>query len=40
MKATVAAAPLLKEYGMKEVDVVDLDGYVLRFGEDVPSRRT
>jgi predicted lactoylglutathione lyase len=38
--ATVLEAPLLKEYGMKEMDVTDLDGYVLRFGEDVPSSRT
>jgi hypothetical protein len=29
--------PLLQEYGMKEMDVVDLDGYVIRFGEDLPS---
>ena len=35
--ATVLQAPLLKDYGMKEMDVRDLDGYVIRFGEDVPS---
>src|SRR4249919_1850521 len=36
-KATVLQPPLLQEYGMKEMDVVDLDGYVIRFGEDLPS---
>jgi hypothetical protein len=36
-KATVLQPPLLQEYGMKEMDVVDLDGYVIRFGEDIPS---
>jgi predicted lactoylglutathione lyase len=36
--ATVLTAPRLKDYGMKEMDVQDVDGYVLRFGEDVPSR--
>ena len=35
--ATVLHAPVLREYGMKEMDVADLDGYVIRFGEDVPS---
>jgi hypothetical protein len=33
----ILQAPLLKEYGMKEMDVADRDGYVIRFGEDVPS---
>jgi catechol 2,3-dioxygenase-like lactoylglutathione lyase family enzyme len=36
-QATILQAPLLKEYGMKEMDVADPDGYVIRFGEDVPS---
>ena len=35
--ATILQVPLLKEYGMKEMDVADRDGYVIRFGEDVPS---
>ena len=35
--ATILATPRLKEYGMKEMDVQDVDGYVIRFGEDVPS---
>ena len=35
--ATVLQPPLLKEYGMKEMDVADVDGYVIRFGEDIPS---
>ena len=35
--ATILQAPFLKEYGMREMDVADLDGYVIRFGEDVPS---
>ena len=37
MNAAILAAPRLKEYGMKEMDVQDVDGYVIRFGEDVPS---
>ena len=35
--ATILQPPLLKEYGMKEMDVADVDGYVIRFGEDIPS---
>ena len=35
--AAILAAPRLKEYGMKEMDVQDVDDYVIRFGEDVPS---
>jgi len=35
--AAILEAPLLKEYGMKEMDVRDIDGYVIRFGEDVPG---
>ena len=34
--AAILQAPLLKEYGMKEMDVRDVDGYVIRFGEDIP----
>ncbi len=34
--AEILQAPLLKDYGMKEMDVRDADGYVIRFGEDVP----
>ena len=36
MNAAILAAPRLKESGMKEMDVQDVDGYVIRFGEDVP----
>ena len=35
--AAILTMPGLKEYGMKEMDVQDVDGYVIRFGEDVPS---
>jgi catechol 2,3-dioxygenase-like lactoylglutathione lyase family enzyme len=37
--AVVVSPPELKSYGMKELDVRDADGYVIRFGEDVPSNR-
>jgi catechol 2,3-dioxygenase-like lactoylglutathione lyase family enzyme len=36
--ADVVSAPRIKPYGMKELDVRDADGYVIRFGEDVPGR--
>jgi uncharacterized glyoxalase superfamily protein PhnB len=29
--------PTLRIYGMKELEIRDLDGYVLCFGEDVPA---
>jgi hypothetical protein len=29
--------PTLRSHGMKEIEVRDLDGYVLCFGEDVPG---
>lgn len=35
--ADVVSDPQLKSYGMKEFDVRDADGYVIRFGEDVPG---
>jgi len=35
--ADLIGAPELKSYGMKEFDVRDADGYVIRFGEDVPG---
>ena len=35
--AAILEAPRLKDYGMKEMDVRDGDGYVIRFGEDIPS---
>lgn len=38
-QATMLEAPSLKEYGMKEMDVQDADGYVIRFGEDIPTPR-
>lgn len=38
-QAAILEGPLLKEYGMKEMDVRDADGYVIRFGEDIPTSR-
>jgi uncharacterized glyoxalase superfamily protein PhnB len=35
--ADIVAPPQSRIYGMKELEVRDLDGYVLCFGEDVPS---
>ena len=35
--ADIALPPTLRVYGMKEIEVRDRDGYVLCFGEDVPS---
>jgi uncharacterized glyoxalase superfamily protein PhnB len=35
-QADLIAPPQLKFYGMKEFEVRDDDGFVLRFGEDVP----
>jgi len=32
----IVMPPTLRIYGMKELEVRDLDGYVLCFGEDVP----
>jgi hypothetical protein len=37
--ADLVSAPELKSYDMKELDVRDVDGYVIRFGEDVPGKR-
>jgi uncharacterized glyoxalase superfamily protein PhnB len=36
-QATIATPPQLRVYGMKELEVRDLDGHVLCFGEDVPQ---
>src|SRR5207247_750838 len=36
--ADIVSAPRIKPYGMKELDVRDAYDYVIRFGEDVPSR--
>jgi uncharacterized glyoxalase superfamily protein PhnB len=33
----IVMPPTLRIYGMKELQIRDLDGYVLCFGEDVPS---
>lgn len=33
----IVMPPTLRSYGMKELEVRDLDGYVLCFGEDVPG---
>jgi catechol 2,3-dioxygenase-like lactoylglutathione lyase family enzyme len=32
----IVTPPTLRSYGMKELEVRDLDGYVLCFGQDVP----
>jgi uncharacterized glyoxalase superfamily protein PhnB len=36
--ADIVMAPTLRIYGMKEIEVRDLDGYVLCFGEDIPNQ--
>ncbi len=38
--ADIVMPPTLRVYGMKELEVRDLDGYVLCFGEDVPQPKT
>jgi uncharacterized glyoxalase superfamily protein PhnB len=35
--ADIIMPPTLRIYAMKEIEVRDLDGYVLCFGQDVPS---
>lgn len=35
--ADIVAPPQLRIYGMKELEVRDLDGYVICFGQDVPG---
>lgn len=35
--ADIVAPPQLRIYGMKELELRDLDGYVLCFGQDVPA---
>ena len=34
-QADIVGPPLLRIYGMKELEVRDLDGYVICFGQDV-----
>ena len=36
--ADILSPPQLRIYGMKELEVRDLDGYVICFGEDVDTR--
>jgi hypothetical protein len=36
--ADLVGPPQLRIYGMKELEVRDLDGYVICFGEDVDTR--
>jgi uncharacterized glyoxalase superfamily protein PhnB len=36
----IVMPPTLRIYGMKELEIRDLDGYVLCFGEDVPGSST
>ncbi len=38
--ADISSPPQLRVYGMKELEVLDLDGYVICFGEDVDTRAT
>ena len=35
--ADIIAPPVVRIYGMREIEVRDLDGYVLCFGQGVPS---
>jgi len=35
--ADIIMPPTLRVYGMKELEIRDLDGYVLCFGQDVPQ---
>ena len=35
--ADIVMPPTLRVYGMKELEIRDLDGYVLCFGQDVPA---
>ena len=35
--ADIVMPPTLRIYAMKEIEVRDLDGYVLCFGQDMPS---
>jgi uncharacterized glyoxalase superfamily protein PhnB len=35
--ANIIMPPTLRIYGMKELEVRDIDGYVLCFGQDVPQ---
>ena len=37
-QADIVSPPQLRIYGMKELEVRDLDGYVICFGEDVDTR--
>ena len=37
-QADVIESPRLKEYGMKEMDVRDPDGYIIRWGQDIPDQ--
>lgn len=38
--ADIVMPPTLRIYAMKEIEVRDLDGYILCFGQDVPSSST
>lgn len=38
-KADLDGAPVLKPYGMREFEVRDLDGHVIRFGADVDNSK-
>jgi uncharacterized glyoxalase superfamily protein PhnB len=38
-QADIVMAPTLRIYGMKEIEVRDLDGYVLCFGQDIPAAK-
>jgi catechol 2,3-dioxygenase-like lactoylglutathione lyase family enzyme len=36
-RADIVMPPTMRIYGMKEIEVRDLDGYLLCFGQDVPA---
>ena len=37
--ADIVAPPVMRIYGMKELEVRDLDGYVLCFGQDIAATK-
>jgi uncharacterized glyoxalase superfamily protein PhnB len=38
--ADIVGPPVTRIYGMKELEVRDLDGYVICFGQDIPATGT
>ena len=35
--ADIVGPPVMRVYGMKELEIRDLDGYVICFGQDIPN---